>query len=400
MSTNLLYIRCRAETARDLKEVAQFATNPSEEILHYRSSSSDPNFSELRQILEGPVDFLNSFAKAQKTAVYDKVKLYLDDCLHILLNLGIWCAHAFAKDGLDDLEEDIKTGIGSENGLEESWESSLLYLGLTHLKLFEQKSESRCCTDQVPVTEKVNAILRYLGDSGISNGETEVEPDAGSKGESGKGPEKPIRRLLGIIFVQRRTTALLLTKLLRHKSRQEPDLRYLKCDCIVGHNDGKSGTYLRREARMKVRKQNEVLDKFRKEKINLLIATSVVEEGVDVPRCNLVVRFDFPQNFRSYLQSKGRARAKESTYLVLIEHESSPKSRSDLMDYRTLEKELQRLCHDRHIPEEEEILKKMEDVVPPYMPYGKEAGTRATLASSLSLVHKYVGHQLELLVSL
>ena len=374
-----------------MKEVAQFATNPSEELLHYRSSSSDPDFSELKQILEGPVDFLNSFARAQKTAVYDRVKLYLDDCLHILQNLGIWCAHAFAKDGLDDLEQEIAVGNGSEDGPGESWERSLLYLGLTHLKLFKQKSEPRCRTDVIPVTEKVNALLRYLGDSGVSSGETEVESDAGSRVGSSEGSEIPIRKLLGIIFVQRRTTASLLTKLLRHKSRQEPDLKYLKCDCIVGHNEGKGGTYLRREARMKVRKQNEVLDKFRKEKINLLISTSVVEEGVDVPRCNLVIRFDFPQNFRSYLQSKGRARAKESTYLLLIERESSPKSHSDLTDYRALEKELQRLCHDRHIPEEEEILKKMEDVVPPYMPYGKEAGTRATLASSLSLVHKYVG---------
>ena len=379
-----------------MKEVSQYATNPHEEIQHYRSSSSDPHFSELRQILEGPVNFLNSFTKLQKTTVYEKVKLYLDDCLHILENLGIWCAHDFAKDGLKELEQQIENGFG----LEESWETSLLYLGVTHLKVFKQKSEEklqRIYTDPMPVTNKVSQLLIYLGDSGISSGETDVKSDADPKNDS--STEKPIRKLLGIIFVQRRTTAALLTKLLRHKIRREPDLRYLKCDYIVGHNEGKSGTYLRKEAHMKVKKQNEVLEKFRKEKINLLVATSVVEEGVDVPRCNLVIRFDFPQNFRSYIQSKGRARAKESIYLVFIERESSPRSLSDLRDYQILEKELQKLCHDRHIPEEEEILQKMEDIVPPYMPHGREAGTRATLATSLSLVHKYVELHVEWLVA-
>ena len=55
---------------------------------------------------------------------------------------------------------------------------------------------------------------------------------------------------------------------------------------------------------MMFRKQEDLLRRFRSRELNLLVATSILEEGVDVPRCNLVVRFDMPGNFRSYIQSK------------------------------------------------------------------------------------------------
>ena len=377
-------LRCRSQTAKDMDEVAKYATNPVEKTLHYSSSRGDP---ELRRILEGPLDFLNSFKKEQKTKVYDYVKLHLDDGLHILENLGIWCAHDFAKQALRDIER----VVDEVKDVESRWENSLLYLGRTHLKIFMEKSNEKLEAigrAEVPLTPKVQALLRHLGDSGISNGEVKVgstEPL-----ERTRARKKSVTHLLGIIFVERRTTAALLTKLLKQKSRNDPDLKHIKCEYIVGHNMGKGMTYVRREAHMSVKKQNEILEKFRKEKLNLLVATSVVEEGVDVPKCNLVVRFDFPQNLRSYIQSKGRARAKESTYLILIEKEKETEVRSQLRDYQELEEELKRLCHNRDVPGEEDILKRMEEIVSPYMPFGREAGTRATLSSSLPLIHRLV----------
>ena len=378
-------LRCRSQTAKDMVEVAKYATNPVEKTLHYSSSGDDR---ELRRILEDPLNFLNSFKKEQKTRVYEFVKLHLDDGLHILENLGIWCAHDFATQALQDIER----VVDEAKDVESRWENSLLHLGRTHLQIFVEKSDKKLKANwlaKVPITPKVQALLRHLGDSGISDGEVNVGPTKPQPAAGGtRARKKSVTHLLGIIFVERRTTAALLTKLLMQKSRDDPDLRHIKCEYIVGHNAGKGMTYVRREAHMSVKKQNEILEKFRKEKLNLLVATSVVEEGVDVPKCNLVVRFDFPQNLRSYIQSKGRARAKESTYLILIEGKKEAEVRSQLSDYRELEEELKRLCHNRDVPGEEDILKRMEEKVSPYMPFGIEAGTRATLSSSLPLIHR------------
>ncbi len=59
--------------------------------------------------------------------------------------------------------------------------------------------------------------------------------------------------------------------------------------------------------------------------------------------CNLVIRFNKPQNFSSYMQSKGRARAKEEKALfVLLRDESdveiSQKNTEEYANYEYMEK--------------------------------------------------------------
>jgi len=50
---------------------------------------------------------------------------------------------------------------------------------------------------------------------------------------------------------------------------------------------------------------------------NLLIATDVAQEGLDMPKCNFVIRYNFVSNEIGSVQSKGRARAPNSEcYLI------------------------------------------------------------------------------------
>ena len=76
---------------------------------------------------------------------------------------------------------------------------------------------------------------------------------------------------------------------------------------IIIEGQGYSRTQKVKEAdQASYKKQEEILRKFRHREFNVLISTGILEEGLDIPRCNLVVRFDLPRHYKSYVQSKVR----------------------------------------------------------------------------------------------
>ena len=117
----------------------------------------------------------------------------------------------------------------------------------------------------------------------------------------------------------------------------------------------------------------------------------MVEEGLDVPKCNLVVRYDFPLTFQSYVQSKGRARAKRnSRYRLLVEQGEYTEYKKKLEEYCALERELQEICHDREVPDEDAIERRMKHLVPPYRSSENDDSPEVTVDQSLSLMYRYV----------
>jgi endoribonuclease Dicer len=70
---------------------------------------------------------------------------------------------------------------------------------------------------------------------------------------------------------------------------------------------------------------------------NLLVGTSVLEEGIDIPKCNLVIHFNVPQSYRSYVQSKGRARAQDAYYILMIEEDRTQHFVNELAQYFEIE---------------------------------------------------------------
>jgi hypothetical protein len=80
-----------------------------------------------------------------------------------------------------------------------------------------------------------------------------------------------------------------------------------------------------------------VLSDLRRSEMNILIATPVVEEGVDVRACSFVLVFDTLKNIKSYMQMKGRAQQKDAKFFVFQDINFAPKSNISLSTAQEME---------------------------------------------------------------
>uniref|UniRef100_A0A8C9YDR0 RNA helicase n=1 Tax=Sander lucioperca TaxID=283035 RepID=A0A8C9YDR0_SANLU len=113
----------------------------------------------------------------------------------------------------------------------------------------------------------------------------------------------------GILFSKtRKSIHCLKDWVLNNKALQEAGI---KADFLTGSGNG--STYMTQN------EQADTIRNFRQGTLNLLISTSVAEEGLDIPECNLVVRYGLLTNEIAQQQASGRARAKDSKYSVVAQ---------------------------------------------------------------------------------
>jgi len=78
--------------------------------------------------------------------------------------------------------------------------------------------------------------------------------------------------------------------------------------------------------------QEKVMASFHGGECNLLVATSVAEEGLDIPACNLVIRFQYVSNEIARIQTQGRARATDSDCFTILSTDTrKPYQRSKMV---------------------------------------------------------------------
>ena len=94
--------------------------------------------------------------------------------------------------------------------------------------------------------------------------------------------------------------------------KRQPELKDIRPDVVTGQ------THAHDSLSMSQSEQERNIKFFHEGKLNLLVATAVLEEGMDVPACNLVVRYQHVTNEISLVQSKGRARAVGSKCYAII----------------------------------------------------------------------------------
>ncbi|KAH6696703.1 hypothetical protein BKA61DRAFT_563214 [Leptodontidium sp. MPI-SDFR-AT-0119] len=144
-----------------------------------------------------------------------------------------------------------------------------------------------------------------------------------------------------IVFVNQRYTARLLANLFMQPNIGTP---HLKVGTLVGTRSGEAG-----DLNQSHRDQVLAMTNFRKGTVNCLFATSVAEEGLDIPDCNLIVRFDLYSTLIQYIQSRGRARHVNSRYIHMYE-DGNADHLQIMLEVRKNEKILKTFCQS--LPED------------------------------------------------
>ncbi|KAI9832203.1 MAG: Dicer-like protein 1 [Phylliscum demangeonii] len=121
-----------------------------------------------------------------------------------------------------------------------------------------------------------------------------------------------------IVFVQKRYAARVLGDLFARFN-----LPHMRIGVLLGARKGEPG-----DLNLSYRQQVATLTKFRKGTFNCLFSTSIAEEGLDIPDCNLVIRFNLYSTLIQYIQSRGRARRSNAKYVQLVEHDNIAESKT------------------------------------------------------------------------
>ena len=120
----------------------------------------------------------------------------------------------------------------------------------------------------------------------------------------------------GLVFVTRRDAVLALTEIL---ARHPRTAQVFTVGSLLGESgNSRCRSFLDITRRLFRQFPNETLEGFRIGDLNLIIATAVAEEGLDIQACCNVVRWDVPQNMVSWAQSRGRARQELSSFVLML----------------------------------------------------------------------------------
>lgn len=275
-------LHAQIATTKDPLSFKRTISKPKREELATYSHLVQPCETELTAKLKTVVGRNKLFRKAFKFAIDGSREL------------GTWFADRMWQLFLDDdelskieskTERDLSNDMASPEVVTKHKKDVQTARGLVEKHQFDEPREHL-------LSSKVHLLLRLLK-------------------QSFKDPEANVRC---IIFVEMRWTAKVLADLLQNDLIDIPALRV---GVLMGANQ--DGGY----TQTSFKQQLMTIIKFKRGELNCIFATSVAEEGLDIPDCNLIIRFDLYKTMIQYIQSRGRARQPESTYFHMIEEGNS-----------------------------------------------------------------------------
>nr|XP_027197670.1 endoribonuclease dcr-1-like [Dermatophagoides pteronyssinus] len=195
--------------------------------------------------------------------------------------------------------------------------------------------------------------------------------------------------LTGIIFVKERIDANLLYLWLLQLSQSNEYYSFIKPGFICGCS---SKDFIKFDQPYHYSLYGSMI---KSKNINLIVATAAIEEGIDIPVCNVVIRYDEPQTYRSYSQSRGRARDKNSVYFIFTPNEMRTKMKENFAEFYKIDKATQKLANNlQESSDEEQDIEKESQEIPDTiinsMGYFKNGPSTLYPLNSLKLVNEYL----------
>ncbi|KAK5683827.1 Dicer-like protein 1 [Elasticomyces elasticus] len=304
----------------DAKTDVEQAANELEALLHCRiATTSDMSLSDaikkpFEQVLTYPALLKNGFetpllksikARFNSPPMFEPV---FEKSVEISRHLGRWCADTYLATALSERRQK-RYEMEADRGYHYGSAGPASAPPLSE----EKRSDSATAISQL---DKKQELIRAVIDFVVR----EQPKHAGMSAGDLSSKVLSLQKFLGcqferesshrcIVFVQTRHTARHLNAVFKQIGS-----KHMRCGFLVG-----SGSPDIDEDSFTPRMQVMALNNFRKGDTNCLFATSVAEEGLDVPDCNLVVRFDMYSTMIQYVQSRGRARQQNSRFIHMIE---------------------------------------------------------------------------------
>ena len=244
---------------------------------------------------------------------------FLRAAQHICSDVGPWAADWFICKVMDQ----IRQAANPYNNIMSTWANEEKKYLLSILNRIVVSPISFQEEDVEDSSEKTNSLIKCLL---MEKVEAESNDDSYSV----------------IIFVQRRDTAIALAELLKcHPSTKD----VFRVGTLVGSSFSASRHSMMDISRTLINESQEnTLADFKIGEKNVIVSTSVGEEGLDIQACCSVIRWDPPPNMASWAQSRGRARKKRSTFTVMFEE--GIKQKAYVAKWEYLEREMVALYSD------------------------------------------------------
>jgi Lhr-like helicase len=216
-----------------------------------------------------------------------QLQKFMDKGKHIYEELGPWAADYFILESIKRLKRTVESEKGLCFGREDN-EKAYLLEELSQIPMMRLRTDFTA-DDCPPISPKLDQLISFL----IKEDHAEFS---------------------GLIFVRQRATVIVMAEVLSVHPKTKN--RFQCAPCV-----GLSNSASRRQnvgELLDLREQRETISDFRDGRKNLIIATDVLEEGIDVTACRLVVCFDSPPNLKSFVQRRGRARQKQSKFAIMV----------------------------------------------------------------------------------